>query len=80
MTNSRSGYRVSVALDAEKFTGITFFDGMHAHAIIGSHGEIHMPFQGTGYVTKDLAVRVYLREETAAGTYPWPMALMIHPM
>ncbi len=79
-TNSVNGYLLVVSVSSGSFKGLRVWDGNNAYSLAESGGEVHMPFQGTNFVTKKLGFRFHLLKNTKPGIYHWPVTLAIQAM
>ncbi len=79
-TNSENGYLLSFYAESSKLKGINVISGSNTYNLSVSGGEVHMPYEGPGHVTKKLGFRIDLSEDSVPGTYKWPVAIMISSM
>jgi hypothetical protein len=79
-TNSINGYILNLIIDDTVIKGFTLINNNIAYNISGSGGEVHMPYQGKNYLTKEFSLRLYLLKETKPGTYSLPMAIAAYPI
>jgi hypothetical protein len=76
-TNSRNGHLLVYSADNSLFKEILLLGNHYSHAMSGSWGEIHMPYQGNHYFTSELGFRFNLSANFKPGTYNWPVAITI---
>ena len=74
-TNSLNGYMLNIAFDSSLFKEIIISDENISSPVKEGFGELHMPFQGKNYLTKELTIRFYFSANTEPGTYKWPVSL-----
>ncbi len=79
-TNSYNGYMMNFFVAENLFSNVTLRDGKMLYSISETGGEVHFPYEGRFYVTKELTFRFDLRADVKPGTYQWPVAFMISPM
>ncbi len=74
-TNSLNGYMLNIAFDSTLFNEIIISDENISSPVKEGFGELHMPFHGKSYLTKELTFRFYFSANTEPGTYQWPVAI-----
>jgi hypothetical protein len=79
-TNSINGYILNLYIDDTVITGFTLVNNNASYNISGPGGEVHMPYQGKNYFTKQFSFRLYFLKETKPGTYSLPMAVAAYPI
>lgn len=79
-TNSTDGYLLTFYVGSDILSGLTVANENNVYKFSGSECEIHMPYQGMNYITKELSIRFYLLSNTKPGTYEWPLSFMITAM
>ena len=79
-TNSPNGYLLLFAVGSGLFNEFFVFDGNNTHPLSAEGGEVHMPYQGIHYITKELSFRFHLLPDTQTGTYQWPVAVMVNAL
>jgi hypothetical protein len=79
-TNSFDGYLLTFSVGSDIFSGLTVVNENNVYKLSGSEFEIHMPFQGMNYITKELNIRFHLLSDAKPGTYEWPLSFMITAM
>ncbi len=79
-TNSLNGYLMNLFVGDNFFSNVTLNDGLNKYSISELGGEVHFPYEGKIYVTKELSFRFDLLTNVKPGTYQWPVAFMISPM
>ncbi len=76
-TNSTNGYLLGFSVVSGFFRELRVLDGNNTYTVSRLGGEVHIPYEGMNYITKELSFRFYLFENAKPGTYRWPVALMI---
>ncbi len=76
-TNSKNGYLLVFAANSSFLNNATVYNENNTYNVSGSGGEVHMPYPGKHYVTKELSFRFHLSATVEPGTYAWPLALML---
>lgn len=79
-TNSTNGHLLIFAYDGNYIKRLTIFDEKNAYHISESDGEVHMPDQGNGYITKELTFRLHLLSDAKPGIYRMPVEVMLSAM
>jgi hypothetical protein len=80
LTNSRNGYVLTFFVGGDLFKEVEVFYDSGSRRIHGTGNEVHMPFEGIKYVTKELSFRFYISDIMRPGIYDWPVDVMINVM
>jgi hypothetical protein len=75
-TNSTNGYLLLFSFNDTLLKELMVSDSGNTYRLYNSGGEIHMPYEGKNYVTKELNLRLYLLTDAQPGTYQLPVAIM----
>ncbi|MBI5408432.1 MAG: hypothetical protein HZA14_03595 [Nitrospirae bacterium] len=79
-TNSNNGHLLLFAYDGNYVKAITLFDEKNTYLISESDNELHVPYQGSDYITKEWTFRLHLLSDLKPGTYKLPVAVMLSAM
>ncbi len=79
-TNSTDGYLLMFSVGSDILSGLTVVNENNVYKLSGPECEIHMPYQGMNYITKELNIRFHLLSSAKPGTYEWPLFFMITSM
>lgn len=79
-TNDPAGFIVVARVSGDQFASGAL-TGLDQPISIGAGGGfLHLPFRGTAVVDADLRWRLPLSDRSAAGSYPWPLRISLHPI
>ena len=79
-TNDPAGFIVVAKVSGDEFATGALTGLEQPITIGGGGGFVHLPFRGTAVVDTELRWRLPLTERTAAGSYPWPVEITLHPL
>jgi hypothetical protein len=80
LTNSTNGYLLTFFVGRNLSKEVTVSYDSLSYRILETNNEVHMPFEGIKYVTKELSFRFNVSDILSPGIYDWPVAFMINAM